>query len=57
MGPMVRDLMMKSPLLALPIIAMMLFLAVFVGVVIATWRKSKKEIDRDANLPLEDGRD
>jgi hypothetical protein len=52
MGAMVRELMTKSPLLVLPVIAMLLFLAVFIGIALRTWRRKPEEIDVLANLPL-----
>jgi hypothetical protein len=54
MGPMVRELMMKSPLLALPLVALVLFFFVFVGIVIAAWRKRPEEIAAAAGIPLEE---
>jgi hypothetical protein len=52
MGAMVRDLMMKSPLLVLPLLAMALFLAVFAGVVIRTWLRKPDELAKLADLAL-----
>ena len=52
MGAMVRELMAKSPLLVLPVIAMLLFLAVFIAIVLRTWRR--KDLPEHAQLPLED---
>lgn len=52
MGAMVRELMMKSPLLVLPLVAMVLFLAVFIAVVLRTWRRKSDELSKLADLAL-----
>ena len=52
MGAMVRELMMKSPLLVLPLVAMVLFLIVFVGIVVRTWRRKPDELAKLADLAL-----
>jgi hypothetical protein len=49
---MVRELMTKSPLLILPVIAMLLFLAVFIGIAIRTWRRKPEELAELADLAL-----
>ena len=54
MGAMVRQLMGASPLLIFPVIAMVLFLAVFIAIVLRTWLR--KDLAEHANLPLEDER-
>lgn len=38
-----------------PIISMMLFIAVFSGAIVWTWRLSKKYVSHMSHLPLEDG--
>ncbi len=54
---MYRELMSHSTLLALPILALVLFIAVFTGIVIRTYRKRAGDYDDLAQLPLgtEDG--
>jgi hypothetical protein len=51
-----KELLAQSPLLALPLIALFLFLAVFVGVVVRALSRSRAEIDACAALPLEEDR-
>ena len=51
---MYRDLLANSHLLVLQLIALFLFLAVFVGVVIGAITRSRAEIDECAALPLDD---
>lgn len=52
MGAMVRELMMRSPVLVFPLIAMTIFLVVFIAVVIRTWRKKPDELAKLADLAL-----
>jgi cbb3-type cytochrome oxidase subunit 3 len=54
---MFRDLLSKSPLLALPLAALILFLIVFAGVVVFALTRKKAEIAAAAALPIgeEDG--
>ena len=51
---MYRDLLANSSLLALPLVALFLFIAVFVGVVVGALSRSRAEIDECAALPLHD---
>jgi cbb3-type cytochrome oxidase subunit 3 len=51
---MYRDLLSQSSLLVLPLIALFLFIAVFVGVVVRTLMRSRAEIDECAAIPLHD---
>ncbi len=51
---MYRDLLAHSSLLVLPLIAMFLFIAVFIGVVVGALVRSRAEIDECAALPLAD---
>ena len=44
----------RSPLLALPIIALLIFMVVFVLVAIRALRQSRTEVDSMARLPLDD---
>ncbi len=47
-------LLAKSPLLALPLVALFLFIVVFVGMVIVTMKKRAQSYEPLARLPLED---
>jgi len=49
---MYRDLMMHSTLLILPLLALFLFAAVFVAIVVRTFRHGAKDYEALANLPL-----
>jgi hypothetical protein len=51
------DLLATSPLLALPLVALFLFLAIFLGILILTMRKKARAYDPIARLPLNDGDD
>jgi hypothetical protein len=48
------DLLAKSPLLALPLIALFLFIVVFVAMFIVTMKKRAPAYDPLARMPLED---
>lgn len=48
------ELLAKSPLLALPMVALFLFIALFVGIFIVTMRKRAAAYDSIARLPLDD---
>lgn len=48
------DLLAKSPLLALPLVAFVLFLAVFAFIFFTTMRKRAQAYDPLSRLPLED---
>jgi hypothetical protein len=52
-----KDLLAQSPLLALPLAALVVFFAVFVAVVVRTMAKRAPAYARAAELPLrEEGR-
>jgi hypothetical protein len=44
----------ESPLLIMPLVALLLFFAMFVGVVVLFMTKSKNALDPIASLPLND---
>jgi hypothetical protein len=48
------ELLGKSPLLALPIAALFVFIAIFAIVLFLTMRKRARTYDAIASLPLED---
>lgn len=50
---MYRELLEKSPLLALPIFALFIFIAVFVMIVLRTYAKKSAAYAHTAALPLE----
>lgn len=50
LGPMFEN----SPLLLLPIVALLIFLTVFLIIVARTFRKSTAVFEKDASLPLND---
>jgi hypothetical protein len=47
----------RSPVMAAPLIALMIFLIVFVVVVVRVMRTRPSEVDRVARLPLGEGGD
>ena len=49
-----KDLLSHTPLLALPIAAMFLFLAVFLGVVVVTLVRGARAYDAAAKLPVDE---
>lgn len=49
---MYRDLMIHSTLLVMPLLALFLFVGVFVAIVVRTYRRGAKDYDALANLPL-----
>ncbi len=49
------ELLAKSPMLFLPILALFLFVAVFVGVIVMTMKKRGSAYDPVARMPLDDG--
>lgn len=51
------ELLAKSPMLALPLVALFLFIAVFVGVFIITMNKRAPAYDPLARMPLDDDQD
>ncbi len=48
------ELLAKSPMLALPLVALFLFLAVFAVVVVVTMRRRAASLDPLARMPLDD---
>lgn len=54
-GWLVKDFFGASPMLALPKIALIIFLVVFVAVTIRTLLMKKSEVSSQAQLALEDG--
>jgi hypothetical protein len=50
-----RELLAQSPLLALPLAAMFLFVAVWIATSIRALTRPRAEVDAAARLPLEDG--
>ena len=55
-GWLVKDFFGASPMLALPKIALIIFLVVFVVVTIRTLLLKKSDVEAQAHLALEDGR-
>ena len=51
------ELLAKSPLLVLPLVALVLFLAVFIAMFIVTMKKRAPAYDPLARMPLEDDQD
>lgn len=49
------ELLAKSPMLALPLVALFLFLAVFAVVLVVTLRRRAATYDAVASSPLDDG--
>jgi hypothetical protein len=49
-----KELLAQSPLLALPLVAMFLFLAVWIVTTVHTLLRPRAEIESAARLPLED---
>jgi cbb3-type cytochrome oxidase subunit 3 len=52
---MYREFFARSPLLALPIAALVIFLVVFAGVLLAVLRRRAQHFAPAARLPLDDG--
>jgi hypothetical protein len=52
-----KDLLAQSPLLALPLAALLIFVAVFIVVVLRTMARGSHEYARAAALPLEEKSD
>jgi cbb3-type cytochrome oxidase subunit 3 len=53
---MYRQLLEKSPLLALPLLSLVLFLVCFVAIVARTYMRRSDAYAKTAGLPLEDDR-
>lgn len=51
------DYFEQSPVLFAPIIALLIFMALFCGAAIYAWRLSPKQIDELSNLPLDSEED
>jgi cbb3-type cytochrome oxidase subunit 3 len=51
-----KELLSHTPLLALPIFAMFVFLAIFVGVCAVTLGRKRRAYDEVADLALKDGK-
>jgi hypothetical protein len=49
-----QDLLAQSPLLVLPLIAMFLFMAVWVASAVRVMTRSRADMDQAARMPLED---
>jgi hypothetical protein len=49
------ELLARSPMLVLPLVALVLFILVFVAMFVATMKKRAPAYDPLARLPLEDG--
>jgi cbb3-type cytochrome oxidase subunit 3 len=49
-----RDLLAQSPLLVLPLVAMFLFIAVWVVSAVRVLTRSRVEMEKAARLPLDD---
>lgn len=49
---MYKDFFIRSPLLTLPIIALVLFLTVFVSVLVRVLRRPAQQFDSEARMPL-----
>lgn len=51
---MIRQLLAQSPLLALPILGLLIFVGVFSLVVVRVLRRDGEEVDAMSRLPLEE---
>lgn len=49
------ELLATSPLLVLPLVALFLFLAIFLGIFFQTMRRTARAYDPIARLPFDDG--
>ncbi len=49
---MYREFFMRSPLLSLPLVALVIFMGVFAAVLIRVFGRSAKQFDNDARMPL-----
>jgi hypothetical protein len=49
---MYRDFFIRSPLLSYPLVALVLFMAVFASVLFRVLRRPAKHFESDARLPL-----
>jgi hypothetical protein len=55
MGAIAKQFFLSSPVLDYPLIALAMFMLVFVAISISTLLKKSPQIDAAARLPLEDG--
>lgn len=53
MGEMARDFFSDNPATSGPLIAMLLFVAIFVVASVRAWRAERSHVDRIARLPFE----
>jgi hypothetical protein len=54
MSRMAMEFFARSPVLALPIIALLIFSAVFIAIVVRAARMPRLTVESDARLPLEE---
>lgn len=52
---MYRDFFVHSPVLALPVLSLMIFIIVFAGIVVRTMRRKPAHYEGAAALPFEQG--
>lgn len=52
---MYRDFFVNSPVLALPVLSLAIFIAVFAGIVVRVMRRRPEAYDGAAALPLDHG--
>ncbi len=52
---MYREFFTRSPLLALPLVALVIFLAVFLGVLVSVLRRRAHHFDSASRMALDDG--
>lgn len=57
MRQMAESFFERSPVMAGPLVAMLIFLAIFTLVIVRVMRAQRAEMDRSARLPFEDGGD
>ncbi len=50
---MYREFFANSPVLALPVLSLVIFITVFAGIVVRTMRRRPSEFDGVASLPLQ----
>lgn len=54
---MYQEFFVKSPLLALPVAALVIFVLVFAGIVVSTLRRRSEPFDSLSRLPMDDERE
>ncbi len=52
-GWMAKEFFLRSPVLMLPVIALVIFMVAFVGITLRTLRARKQDMGRLAQLPFE----